>query len=179
MGHLDWLKPNQASPSLSGIGSEMSRWQFRCNKRRVAELNHQSAKSHDLTPTVQPAAPLEILTNQVRLDTEFSLMNILSYQGSLKQVCLQSMSCPIAVHCLLTSIYPYVNKKARPGVPNRAWSKTREAFDRVLDGDGKLPPPQASSTDATQLGDAIKDCSMNALKYYARWTLLSSAPLSP
>ena len=59
-------------------------------------------------------------------------------------------------------------KKARPGVPNRAWSKTREAFDRVLDGDGKLPPPQASSTDATQLVDAIKDCSINALKYYAR-----------
>jgi hypothetical protein len=68
------------------------------NKRRVAELNHQSAKSHDLTPTVQPAAPLAILTNQVRLDTEFSLMNILSYQGNLTQICLQSMSCPSAVH---------------------------------------------------------------------------------
>ena len=47
----------------------------------------------------------------------------------------------------------------------------------MLDGDGKLPPPQASSKDATQLGDAIKDCSMNAAKYYDPTTLLSSAPL--
>jgi len=69
---------------------------------------------------VQPAAPLEILTNQVRLDTEFSLMNILSYQGNLTQICLQSMSCPSAIHWLLTSIYSYHNKKARPGKPNRA-----------------------------------------------------------
>jgi len=29
MGHLDRLKPNQASPCLSGIGSEMKRRRFR------------------------------------------------------------------------------------------------------------------------------------------------------
>jgi len=53
---------------------------------------------------VQPAAPYEILTKQVRLDTEFSMMNILSYQSNLTQICLQSMSRTSAIHLLMNAL---------------------------------------------------------------------------